>query len=72
MRPSIHFFKKNPLKPFVPFPAEVLLDKSYLRIIFHIGSRCVLHEETEGVNAGNILLFNENTLSKCKYVCTNN
>ena len=28
------------------------------------------HEETEGVNAGNVLLFNENALSKCKFVLT--
>ena len=47
-----------------------MLDKSYFRTIFHLGSRCVLHEGTEGVNAGNILLFNENTLSKCKFVLT--
>ena len=30
----------------------------------------MLHEETKGVNAGNILLFNENTLSKSKFVLT--
>ena len=30
----------------------------------------MLHEGTEGVNAGNILLFDENTLSKCKFVQT--
>ena len=28
----------------------------------------MLHKGTEGVNAGNILLFNENTLSKCRFV----
>ena len=28
----------------------------------------MLHEGTEGVNAGNILSFNENTLSKCRFV----
>ena len=30
----------------------------------------MLHGGTEGVNAGNILLFNENTLSKRKFVIT--
>ena len=30
----------------------------------------MLHEETKGVTAGNILLFNENTLSKSKFVLT--
>ena len=30
----------------------------------------MLHERTEGVNARNILLFNENTLSKCRFVLT--
>ena len=30
----------------------------------------MLHRGTEGVNAGNILLFNENTLSKCNFVLT--
>ena len=30
----------------------------------------MLHEGTEEVNAKNILLFNENTLSKCKFVLT--
>ena len=28
----------------------------------------MLHEGTESVNAGNILLFNESTLSKCRFV----
>ena len=28
----------------------------------------MLHEGTASVNAENILLFNENTLSKCKFV----
>ena len=28
----------------------------------------MLHEGTEGVNARSILLFNENTLSKCRLV----
>ena len=28
----------------------------------------MLHEGTEGVNAGNVLSFNENTLSKCRFV----
>ena len=45
-----------------------MLDKSYLRITFHLGSQCVLHEGTVGVNAGNISLFSENTLPKCKFV----
>ena len=27
----------------------------------------MLHEGTEGINAGNVSLFNENTLSKCKF-----
>ena len=52
------------------FSAEVLLDKSYSRTIFHLGSQCVLHEGTNGVSAQNVLLFNENTLSKCKFVLT--
>ena len=30
----------------------------------------MLLEGTQGVNAGNIFLFNENTLSKCKFVLT--
>ena len=30
----------------------------------------MLYEGTEGVNAGNILLFNENTLSKCNFALT--
>ena len=70
MRPSIHFFKKNYSNHSSHFSAEVLLDKSYLRTIFHLGSRCVLNEGTNGINARNVLLFNENTLSKCKYVLT--
>ena len=28
----------------------------------------MLHEGTEGVNGGNVLLSNENTLSKCRFV----
>ena len=43
------------------FLGEVLLDKSYLRSIFHLGSELCC-------NAGNILLFNENTLSNCRFV----
>ena len=30
----------------------------------------MLHEGTNGVNARNVLLFNENTLPKCKFVLT--
>ena len=30
----------------------------------------MLNEGTNGINARNVLLFNENTLSKCKYVLT--
>ena len=71
MRPSIHFLNKNHPNHSSHFPADVLLDKSYLRTIFHLCSRCVLHRGTEGVNAGNILLFNENTLSERKFVPTN-
>ena len=69
MWPSIHLFKKYS-NHWSHFPVVVLLDKSYLWIIFHLGSWCVLHRGTEGVNAGNILLFNENTLSKCNFVLT--
>ena len=70
MRPSIHFLNKNHPNHSSHFPADVLLDKSYLRTIFHLCSRCVLHGGTEGVNAGNVLLFNENTLSGRKFVLT--
>ena len=30
----------------------------------------MLNEGTNGINVRNVLLFNENTLSKCKYVLT--
>ena len=30
----------------------------------------MLHEGTNGVNARNVLLFNETTLPKCKFVLT--
>ena len=66
---SVIFFK-NHSNHSPCFPAEVLLDKSNLRTSFDLGSRCVLREETEGLNAGNILLFNENTLSKWKFLLT--
>ena len=68
IRPSIHFLNKNHPNHSLQFPAEVLLDKLDLRTIFHLCSRCVLHGGTEGVSAGNILLFNENTLSERKFL----
>ena len=70
MRPSIHFFFKKKHSNHSPhFPVVVLLDKSFLGTIIHLGSQCVLHEGTEGVNAGDILLFHENTQMQ---VCNNN
>ena len=43
---------------FLHFPVEVLLDKSYLRTVFYSGSRYMLHEVTEDLDAGTTLLCN--------------
>ena len=41
-----------------------------MHLYFLVGLRHVLHDGKEGISSGNILLLNQNTLSKYKFVIT--